>query len=280
MKILARLFFLSTFFLYSFQTSAQSKERPMVTDHGYGNIVWYTLVTPNLDESMSFYKTLLPWSFQEYTIKGQKMAVVYQNGESIGSVVELPKADASLWIGLVSVEDLDLATERFTKNGGKVIVDKFSIGPVGEQIILQGPSSEKLGFFALPSKTISKLDNGEGQWLWTELWSNNVSKSRAFYEEALQLQVKETVYDDKPYWVLEYDGKPKAGLIHNPVPGANEQWVPYINLKDVEGAYQKLLKTKAHIMLAPTEEVRNKSILIFEDPHGATLCIQNYNREK
>jgi predicted enzyme related to lactoylglutathione lyase len=257
--------------------------QPMVSDVSentafppdtYGQIVWYTLVTPNLGESAAFYQDIFDWEISTTELKGQKVGLVRYQEQPIASMVEIPGADAALWVASVSTRSVKEIKGKFTANGGRVILQDFNIQNTGKQVILEGPLGEKLGFIENPAHPVSQLTNGAHQWIWTELWSTNTDLSRSFYQKVFNASITENEKTDKPYWFINKGEQKVGGIIPNPAEGARSQWVPYVNIPDIPGFYAGLKETNAKILLGPESGYRNGSIVVFEDPHNALLCIQ------
>lgn len=251
-------------------------EQAQNTTNDYGEIVWYNLVTPNIEESKQFYGSIFDWTFQDIKLKGQKFVIIKHKGVSIGSMLELPNADASIWLASVSVSNVKDIIIKYTDNGGRILIDPFNVSGTGDQVILEGPLGEKMAYINNPASPVSFMDNEPNQWIWAELWSDNVDTSEAFYKKVWNIETKASKVQDRPYWYFEKDNEKVAGMITNPVEGANTQWVPYLNIANIANLNTKLEALEANIMLAP-QDTDNGSIIIFQDPYGATLCAQNYS---
>ena len=248
-------------------------EKPMEAEP-YGNIVWYTLVTPNLEESITFYRRIFNWEITMAQVSKQKVAVVRYQGTPIASMVEIPGADAGIWIASVSTNSVQDIAAKFAANGGRTILKPFNIKGTGKQVVVEGPLGEKIGFIENPAHPVSQLTNGDREWIWTELWSTDTDRSRDFYQKVFNASITENEKTDKPYWFINKEGQKVAGIIPNPAEGARSQWVPYVNIQDIPGFYDGLKKSGALILLAPESGYRDGSIIIFEDPHNALLCVQ------
>lgn len=242
----------------------------------YGKIVWYNLVTPNIENSKQFYGSILDWTFEDNNLKGQKFTIIKHNQIPIGSMLELPKADASIWLASVSVNNTKEIIAKYTNSGGRLLIEPFNINGTGEQIIMEGPLGEKMAYINNPASPVSFIDNGPNQWIWAELWSSNANTSKLFYEKVWNIETTASEIKDRPYWYFEKDGEKVAGMITNPVEGSNTQWVPYINIADTASLNKKLEALDINIILAP-QDTGNGSIVIFQDPFGATVCAQNYS---
>ncbi len=272
---------LGTLFIGSFAITDLSAQpmAPVLPDapvqaDAYGNVVWYTLVTPNLQESAAFYRGIFDWEISPAEVKGQQVALVRFQGRPIASMVEIAGADAGLWVASVSTPSVKEITDKFTANGGRVILKTFNIENTGKQVVLEGPLGEKLGFIENPAHPVSQLTNGAQEWIWTELWSTNTDLSRSFYQKVFNASITENENTEKPYWFINRGGQKVGGIIPNPAEGARSQWVPYVNIQDIPGFYTGLKKTDAQVLLGPESGYRNGSIVVFEDPHQALLCVQ------
>ena len=277
--IIVALLTFSFISLTSFSIDHRGKpavEQTQSTMNDYGKIVWYNLVTPNIEESKQFYGSIFDWSFQDINLKGQKFVIIKYKSDPIGSMLELPNADASIWLASVSVGNVKDIVKKYTANGGRLLIDSFNVNGTGDQVILEGPLGEKMAYINNPASPISLIDNGPNQWIWTELWSTNTDTSKAFYEKVWNIKTKASKVKDRPYWYFEKDSVKVAGMITNPVEGASTQWVPYVNIANIANLNKKLEALEANIMLAP-EDTDSGSIVIFQDLHGATLCAQNYS---
>ncbi|QLE00459.1 VOC family protein [Galbibacter sp. BG1] len=277
MAILAIIFVMQ--FGFSKDRVEPKKEILFNSYQEYGGVVWYNLVTPNIASSKAFYQKLCKWTFRDVIIKGQKLAIISNNGQIIGSMIEIKKADASAWIASIQTDNIDASISDFVNKGGRVIIDKFKVSDnVGQQVIVEGPLGEKLSFIETINPKMNLLENKEGKWIWQELWTTDTETSEKFYTEVFNLTTTMTDDDGKPYWVLMDGDKKIAGLMKNPLKGANTQWVPYIKISDIDGAYKLLSSTDAYVYLKPNPEVRNGNIVVFQDPEGATLCLENYTK--
>lgn len=281
MKI--KLIILFSYLLIGIQTVIAETPQSNPIEHSilnaqnnYNQIVWYNLVTPNIETSLKFYGSIFDWTFEDIILKGQKFAIIKHKNIAIGSMLELPNADASIWLASISVHNIKEVIARYTNNGGRLLIEPFNVSGTGEQVILEGPQGEKIAYINNPASPVSLVNNGLNQWIWAELWSNNPEESKLFYENVWKVKTTASEIKGKPYWYFEKDGKKLAGMISNPAEGTNTQWVPYVNVADIVGLNQKLESLDINIMLAP-QEIDNSAIMVFQDPNGATLCAQNYS---
>lgn len=75
-----------------------------------------------------------------------------------------------------------------------------------------------------------------GKFIWADLFSNDVEKSRQFYEQVFGWEWHEVKQPPKPYGIFYLDDIPVAGLAQRTAPGGGNtygRWVHYISVANV-----------------------------------------------
>lgn len=80
----------------------------------HNQVVWYDLVTPNMDGAKEFYGSILGWTFSDYRVGGRKYVIAYNNSKPVAGMIEVKEANKSVWIPAVSVKDI-VATSTMAK---------------------------------------------------------------------------------------------------------------------------------------------------------------------
>ena len=112
-----------------------------------------------------------------------------------------------------------------------------------------------------------------GEFVWQDLMTDDVAKSRAFYEQLLGWQFEETTRLGRPYLI--------AHLASNPTPIAGiaqvarkqpdqpvTQWLSYLAVADVDAVSQRVPGAGAQLLVPPTD-VRTSRAAVAVDPQGA-----------
>jgi predicted enzyme related to lactoylglutathione lyase len=104
--------------------------------------VWFHHGSDDRNESKDFYAKLLGWTASEGP-GGMTMLAVEKGpfaaaGEKYG--------DAAAWIPFVQVQDVDTATKKAVKLGGRVIREKAK-GPAGEFSVVRDPGGAAIGLW-------------------------------------------------------------------------------------------------------------------------------------
>lgn len=242
------------------------------------NTIWHDLITPNIENSMSFYKNAFGWDYQSFNVKGFKYALIKNNEETIGSMIEVSTIKSSVWVSslILSSAEMKNRVKTITESGAILVVNPLKIPGRGKQLIFKGPQGET--FSLITNSELIKpytTSTNEGNWYGMELWASDVQKAQDFYKKAFKTNTKAVSFDNKPYYFFTYNGESVAGLMKNPLTNMDSQWIPYLYMKDLNAVVEKVKDTKGSVLLKPTWKIRNGNVAIIQDEYGAILCIQN-----
>ena len=244
-----------------------------------GQFVWHDLATPNPVAAMDFYKTVFGWEYKALGSGEKAYQVIMLNGQPIGGIFKLAAkyGDASEWIGSISVEDVDAAVSFNSSEGGKTIFKTSYFKGRGTTTLVQDPQGAILAFLHADGGD-PELDKEipDNDWLWNELWTNDLEGSRKFYKTLFNYEEKSISGAKAPYYVFEKNGIKYAGVLGNPVEGARSAWMPYIHVSDVNATIRKAVDAGAHVMMEPNSEIRKGSVAVLMDPLGAQFTIQEW----
>ncbi len=242
------------------------------------NTIWHDLITPNLENSMSFYENIFGWEYQSFNVKGFKYALIKNKDEIIGSMIEVNDTKSSVWVSslIVSPEEMRLRVKTIVDNGAVLMVKPLKIPGRGKQLIFKGSQGETFSLitnseFIKPYETKNQV----GNWYGIELWASDIQNAKDFYKKAFKVDTKEVSFDDKPYFFFTANNQNVAGLIKNPLINSESQWVPYLSVNDLNSITVKVKHTNGAVLMNPNSNIRNGSIGIIQDQYGAILCIQN-----
>jgi predicted enzyme related to lactoylglutathione lyase len=268
-KNLFILFLLSSIIVWS---------NPFKTDEAkVENVIWHDLITPNLEESKWFYGDLFGWSYQTFNVKGFKYALIENKGEVIGGMIEVSTTKSSVWVSSLSVspQEMRKRVETITASGAQLVIKPLKIPGRGKQLIFKGLQGETFSLITDNNQIVkTKNSDKNGNWYGIELWANDIKKAKDFYKKAFNVDSKEEDFDNKPYNYFMLNDVKVGGLIKNPLTNMDSQWIPYLNIKNLNDIVEKVSNLKGEVILSPNKNIRNGSIGIIQDSFGAILCIQ------
>lgn len=259
--------------------ATQLPEVPPLSDSGSwlnGKVVWHDLVTPDLEGAKSFYGGLFGWTFDDAS---EDYTLVRNDGRLIGGMARLKSSDySSYWVPLVSVRDVDRAVDATTSAGGERLVKSFDVPGRGRVGVLKDPRGAAFGVVRATQGDPADRVPGVNDWLWHEVWTDDVAASGAFYGDTFGYDVKEGTASGRSFSVLATGAVPRVGVVKKSDPEILNTWVAFVRVADVDATVAKARSLGGTVLMAPTAEVRNGHVAIIADRHGAGFVVQEVSR--
>ena len=247
-----------------------------------GKFEWRDLMCSNITEDVKkFYSELFGWTYKD---AGNGYTIVLHNNVPIAGIYKLKESNKiqnySQWINYLSVDDMNKTVNYFESNGGSIYRQPFELPKRGAVSFVF--DSQHAVMALLKSSSGDKKD-GEpvyDEWLWTELWSNDVDNSIKFYTDLFGYNYRKfQIRSENNYHVLEKDGKLRAGIIKIPYENVKPNWLAYIAVKDVAEIVKKVDGLGGKVYLS-TEGVAGNNAAVIADPSGAVFAIQKWPLEE
>ncbi len=243
-----------------------------------GKFVWYDLVTEDVEGAKRFYGELFDWRFRGVG-GGDAVTIARVNGREIASIVALDKTEQALdgaaWFSSVSVTDVDDATRR-ARRGGTVNVEPRDLPDRGRYSVVNGPGGAPIVLLRASGGDPADRDDFEpGEFLWTELWTDDARTAVAYYEAVLGYEGEFTGVDPRPYFLMSRDGEPRAGIGELPEGDAEAAWLPYIAVTDAQAVADRVERLGGEVLIAPDAMIRG-SAAVMADPSGAIFAVQEW----
>ncbi len=244
-----------------------------------GKVIWHDLLTRKPDVAKRFYGYVFGWEFEEINTGSPSYTLIRHDGRPIGGIFGAPDkapGSGSEWLSSVSTTNVQAAIQNVADKGGKPLGDITPLTGRGMQAWVTDPSGAIIGLLHSDTgdPTYDRIPMEE--WCWLELWSNDPEASADYYRE-LGYEIEKTTDDDRPYWLLKYEGKRYGGITQNPVPDLRPTWVPYIRVEDPMQKANKVKSGGGKVLLQPSAEVRQGSVAVCIDPNGAPFVLQKFS---
>ncbi len=241
-----------------------------------GKIIWHDLVTPDLKQSQAFYKSLFGWSFEELT---QGYTLIIHDNEYIGGIAQHESNGSSAyWIPLMSVPDIDKAIKYTLQSEGKVLLKTFELPGRGRIAVVKDPQGAIFALAQTAAGDPADRKAGINEWLWNEIWTDEIMATKAFYSGLIGFQTGEYRSGEHAYQYLKYKDVPRVGLIKNHHSGVANTWAAYIRVEDVAATVAQVEALGGKILMSPQADIRHGSVAIITDPSGAGLVIQEWSK--
>lgn len=248
-------------------------------EYNYGQVVWRDLVTPNPKLAAEFYKKVFGWTSKQVGTEEQPYWIFKSNGKPVAGMylmAETKKNAGGEWIPYFSVNSLNDFIIKSKSGGGSVDVKPIEIPGRGKVALLSDPQNAYFAIIKSSNGDPASKDPMDFEFLWTELWSNDVEKSSEYYKNIFNSQLESKKDDDRPYTVIMNNGNKSAGIIKNPVENVRNHWIQYIRVSDVGAIEQKAKDGGARILIPVDSTIRNGTVSVFIDPTGAPIAIQKW----
>jgi len=247
-----------------------------------GKVVWYDLITEDLDSARDFYQGLFGWTFEDSKgPRGQDYAVARSGNVYVAGMLEIPAATdgakLSRWLPYVSVADVDEAVARGVDAGASVAVSARDVN-LGRVAALVDPEGAVIGLarsaFGDPDETTTAP--AAGRPVWTELLTDDAAAAATFYAELGGYDVNTVDRRGGQYTLLASDGKNRAGILKKPSEKVEPVWLTYFGVDDPAAAAVLAESLGGKIILPASQELRDGTMAIVTDPSGAVLVLQNW----
>ena len=255
-----------------------------------GKIVWHDLITDTPEASQLFYSELFGWEFEEVGRKyglGDDInySVIRHNGRLIGGMVNENKLqrseEISQWIPLMSVSDIYAAIVKVELAGGAIYSRPVEFSDRGWLALIADPQGAILALVQTAAGDPIDRTPRVGDFLWTEVWTNDVAAATDFYGSLGNYSAEtEVLTDDSTYRILGEKNKPRIGLIKNPIQELDPVWVSYIRVEDPDPILARVAELGGQILLKARERGIGGEVALIAGPSGAAIALQTWDPSK
>ncbi len=248
--------------------------QPSTGKFQYGKFVWFDLATSDVDAAKRFYGELLGWKFSDLAQGDAGYTVVENRSRMIGGIVADPEAgDASLWIGSISVPDVDRAAEQTREAGGVVHDPPQELLDRGRTTFVTDPQGAAVSFLRASGGDPPDREPAAGDFGWVELWTSDLAGSLAFYVSLGYTAGGLQIRGEEPYRVLKVAGEPQAGVVELERGDAGSGWLPYVAVDDLAATLERTVALGGQVVVDPDPEFAEGQAAVIVDPTGAALAV-------
>jgi len=245
----------------------------------YGKFVWYDLLTKDVEGVTEFYGELLGWKF--VPTEAPNYTLIEQNGRPIGGIVNMAEVDPDInqsqWVSLLSVPDVAAAVQTTSDAGGEIHVKPMELRGRGTIAVVSDPRGALLAYMRALGGDPPDREAGIGDFMWTELWTDDLEASYGFYRDLIGYNLdEEIILDDVEYVVFESNSVPRAGVIVRPIDKVRPHWLPYVRVDDPSSLAARVEELGGKVVLLPDEKIRHGTVAIVLDPSGAAVALQQW----
>lgn len=249
-----------------------------------GKVVWHDLLTEDPSAAQRFYSGLFGWTFHDVGLgRGQRYTIIEHEGRAIGGLVDARGINrginVSRWIPVLSVAEMDTAMETVRAGGGTVFQRPLDIPQRGTVAVVADPQGAVLTLLEPRDGDPADRVAGPGDWLWNEIWSSDPEATLAFYQSLVPAYTVEAVGDSGDYRYLSAGGRPRVGVVREPVDRIADTWMAYVRVSDPAATAAASERLGGEVLLPARENPRGGAVAILNDPTGAGFLVQTWEPE-
>ncbi len=257
---------------YSLSVFGNSTEQ-----HYPGKFVWHDLLTNDIAAAERFYAGLFGWRFKQ--TPDSEGVLILNRGRIIGRIVDhfqnTVAAENAVWLSWVSVTDVERATKAAQRIGGEVIEKPQQIEGQGEIALIADSQGAVLALFHSATGDPPETVIQPGDWLWMELWTQDIDKAAYFYKTLFAFSIEPGRQGGAQNYLLLKDGeKQRAGMIQSTLKQIKPNWLPYVRVTDITETISEVTSLGGRVVIPPDPQYDQGRVAVIADPTGGVLAVQ------
>jgi predicted enzyme related to lactoylglutathione lyase len=248
-----------------------------------GRPVWYELMTTDMEAAEAFYKTVVGWQTEPFEGAGRPYTAFNRaKDHSVGGVMTKPAEVKAppFWAMYVAVPNLDEATSKITRLGGRTHTEVIDIPSVGRMRMMMDPQGA--AFYIIEPSREERRSEGPaqvGEASWHELMTTDMTAAMKFYQEVFGWQPSDSM-DMGLMGKYQMFNRPHGmigGMMNKPPQMANvpPNWQIYFLVPDVHAAAERIKANGGRILQGPMEVPGGDWVVNAMDPQGAAFGLHS-----
>ena len=251
------------------------------------HFIWYELLTPDADASQRFYSDVVGWAVKPGTTPGMDYRhLIAPDGEGIGGMLQLTeemKAGGArpVWLGYISVTDVDAAVSAIEADGGKTQMNPMDVPGAGRMAMVQDPQGAPIYVMTPmpppdrpPAKSTAFSRTALARCAWNELATSDPKQAFAFYTRRFGWTDGGTMpMGEMGDYQFINDESGMIGAIMASGAKRPSMWTYYFRVASIDTAKKKIEAGGGTVVRGPQEVPGGDHIIIGNDPQGAMLAL-------
>ena len=245
---------------------------PEMTRYEHGVPSWVDMGTHDLSAGVRFYSDLFGWEGQDMGEEAGHYTIVSKNGKQVAAISPAQDPGPPRWTTYVNVDDVDEVARKAESAGGKIIVPPMDVMAAGRMAIFMDTTGAVIAAWQPGEHLGAQLVNEPGAFVWSELSSSDVAKSKAFYTAVFGWGWGGG--DDYPE--AQVSGRTIGAIMSRPegMPAeVPDSWLVYFGTADVDADAAKAANLGARVTVGPADIPGTGRFAVLLDPQGAAFAL-------
>jgi len=251
--------------------------------------IWYELLTTDADAAQRFYGDVVGWKVAPSGQPGMDYRMLTPpDGEQVGGLMQLTEqmlqsGARPVWLGYISVPDVDATVTAVEAKGGKTQMPANTIENVGRMAMVTDPQGAPF-YVMTPTPPPAKPDakstafsrTAAGHCSWNELATSNPTEAFAFYTDRFgwtdggSMPMGEGIGD---YRFINDETGMIGAIMSSAAGNRPSMWTYYFRVSNIDAAKANAESSGATIMHGPQEVPGGDFIILGSDPQGAMFAL-------
>ena len=245
---------------------------PEMKGYEHGVPSWVDIGTHDLGAGVRFYSELFGWEGQDMGEEAGHYTIVSKNGKQVAAISPAQDPGPPRWTTYVNVDDVDEVARKAESAGGKIIVPPMDVMAAGRMAIFMDTTGAVIAAWQPGEHLGAQLVNEPGAFVWSELSSSDVAKSKAFYTAVFGWGWGGG--DDYPE--AQVSGRTIGAIMSRPegMPAeVPDSWLVYFGTADVDADAAKAANLGARVTVGPADIPGTGRFAVLLDPQGAAFAL-------
>ena len=247
-----------------------------------GRIVWYELLTTDMDAAEKFYSNVVGWKVSAFDQTPQPYHMFLRQGEiPSAGVMNIPDGMnfPPHWGMYVAVDKLEDAVAKIKQLGGSELSPIIDVPTVGRMQTMLDP--QKAAFSVYESSTPHQPDAPRevGDVSWHELMTTDAAAGLTFYSQMFGWK-ESTAMDMGPmgkYHIFNGGAYDLGGMMNKgkEMAEAPPHWGIYFRVPDVDAGAERVKANGGQVLNGPMDVPGGSRIVNCLDPQGAYFSLHS-----
>jgi predicted enzyme related to lactoylglutathione lyase len=245
---------------------------PEITHYEHGVPSWVDIGTPDPTASVRFYSGLFGWESQDMGEEAGHYTIVSRAGKQVAAISPAQDPGPPRWTTYINVDDVDAVAAKAEAAGGTVIMAPMDVMTAGRMAIFADTTGAIVAAWQPRDHLGAQLANEPGVFVWCELATSDLAKSKAFYSAVFGWGWG----GGDEYAEAEVAGRTIGGVMprREDMPAdAPDGWTVYFGSDDVDGDARKAADAGASVVVEPTDIPDAGRFAVLVDPQGAVFAL-------
>jgi predicted enzyme related to lactoylglutathione lyase len=237
---------------------------------------WIVLTTEDPKAATQFYGALLGWKNFDAVAPNSFYEVQHLQGIPVSAISQRVGSLEPKWRIHIDVAALEEITKIIVTAGGKIVQEPISVGNEEKYAVFADPSGVEFAVHHGKVSNGTEILNASGAFGWSELITDDIHASYAFYNTVFGWALSEPLQGDKlgrREWLA--NRYPIAGLLPRPAAMPKEiapYWDVFFSVNDPAVTVENVISLGGKNLMAPIE-IPHGEIAVFIDPAGIVFSV-------